>query len=80
MRAYSERKTLQIKIKDGNPSIKSTRQMRTQVNTIQRKKKSIKVISLEMSTLALKRIVEITHSQSLIVQKYLENGIGVVRI
>jgi flagellar biosynthesis protein FlhB len=26
-----------IKIKDGNPSIKSTRQMRTQVDTTQRK-------------------------------------------
>jgi hypothetical protein len=32
------RKTLYIKIKDKNPSIKSTRQMRALVNTTQRKK------------------------------------------
>jgi hypothetical protein len=31
-------KTLQIKIKDGNLSIKHTRQMRTQVDTTKRKK------------------------------------------
>jgi hypothetical protein len=31
-----------------------------------------------MSTFALKPIVEITHSHSFIVQKYLQNGIGVV--
>jgi hypothetical protein len=31
-------KTLEIKIKEENPSIKSTRQMRTQVDTTQRKK------------------------------------------
>ncbi len=29
-----------IKIKDGNPSTKNTRQMKAQVNTIQRKNKS----------------------------------------
>jgi hypothetical protein len=34
------KKTLYIKIKDGNPSIKSTRQMRTQVDTTQRKNKN----------------------------------------
>jgi hypothetical protein len=33
-----KRKTMQIKIKDENPSIKSTKQMRTQVHTTQRKK------------------------------------------
>jgi hypothetical protein len=31
-----------------------------------------------MSTLALKPIVEITHSHAVIVQKYLQNGTGVV--
>jgi hypothetical protein len=35
-----EGKTLDIKIKDGIPSIKSTRQMRTQVDTTKRKNKS----------------------------------------
>jgi hypothetical protein len=35
-------KTLQIKIKDGNLSIKNTRQMRTQINTTQREKKTKK--------------------------------------
>ncbi len=35
-----EKKTLYIKIKNGNSSIKSTRQMKARVNTIQRKKKS----------------------------------------
>jgi type III secretory pathway component EscU len=34
------RKTLYIKIKDGNPYIKSRRQMRAQVDTPQRKNKS----------------------------------------
>jgi hypothetical protein len=34
------RKTLEIKIKDGNPSIKSTRQMRTQVDTTPKKIKN----------------------------------------
>ncbi len=34
-----KRKTLEIKIKDGNPSIKSARQMKTQVDTTQRKNK-----------------------------------------
>jgi hypothetical protein len=38
----NQRKTLYIKIKDGNPSIKSIRQMRTQVNTTQRGKKKNK--------------------------------------
>jgi hypothetical protein len=33
-------KTMEIKIKDRNPSIKSTKQMRTQVDTTQRKNKS----------------------------------------
>jgi hypothetical protein len=37
---YKEKKTRYIKIKDGNPSIKSTRQMRTQVNTTQIRNKS----------------------------------------
>jgi hypothetical protein len=32
-----EKKALYIKIKDGNPSIKSIRQMRSQVDTIQKK-------------------------------------------
>jgi hypothetical protein len=36
------RKTLYIKIKDRNPSIKSTRQMRAQVDTTQKKKKGVK--------------------------------------
>jgi hypothetical protein len=35
---WNRRKTLLKKIKDGNPFIKSTRQMRTQVDTTQRKK------------------------------------------
>jgi hypothetical protein len=35
-----KKKTLYIKIKDENQSIKSTRQMRAQVNTTQRKNKS----------------------------------------
>jgi hypothetical protein len=35
-----EKKTWYIKIKDGNPSIKSTRQMRTQVNITQIRNKS----------------------------------------
>jgi hypothetical protein len=35
------RKTLYIKIKDGNPSIKSTRQMGAQVDTTQKKKKGV---------------------------------------
>jgi hypothetical protein len=34
-----EKKPCKSKIKDGNPFIKSTRQMRTQVDTTQRKKK-----------------------------------------
>jgi hypothetical protein len=34
------RKTLYIRIRDGNPSIKSTRQKRTQVDKTQRKNKS----------------------------------------
>jgi hypothetical protein len=34
------RKTMYIKIKYGNPSIKSTRQMKAQKNTTQRKNKS----------------------------------------
>jgi hypothetical protein len=34
------RKTLYIKIKDGNPSIKGTGQMRAQVDKTQRKNKS----------------------------------------
>jgi hypothetical protein len=34
------RKALQRKINNGNPSIKSTRQMRTQEDTTQRKNKS----------------------------------------
>jgi hypothetical protein len=34
------RKTLYIKIKDGNPSIKSIRQMRARVDITQRKKKN----------------------------------------
>jgi hypothetical protein len=36
----SRRKTMYIKIKDGIPSIKSTRQMKVQVDTTQRKNKS----------------------------------------
>jgi hypothetical protein len=36
----SLKKTLKINNKDENPSIKSTRQMKTQANTIQRKNKS----------------------------------------
>jgi hypothetical protein len=36
---YKRRKTVYIKIKDENPSIKSTRQMRTRENTTQQKKK-----------------------------------------
>jgi hypothetical protein len=35
-----KRKTLYIKIKDGKPFIKSTRQMRPQVNTTQKQKKT----------------------------------------
>jgi hypothetical protein len=35
-----EKKPCKSKIKDGNPFIKSTRQMRTQVDTTQRKKKT----------------------------------------
>jgi len=35
-------KPCKIKIKDGNPSIKSTRQMKTQVDTTQKKKKKSK--------------------------------------
>jgi hypothetical protein len=35
-----KRKTLHIKIKDGNPSIKNTRQMRAQEDIMQRKIKT----------------------------------------
>ncbi len=34
----SKKKTFNIKIKEGNPFIKSTRQMRAQVDTTQKKK------------------------------------------
>ncbi len=43
---YVWKKILWIKIKDGNPSIKSTRQMKTQLHTTQRKNKSKQVKSL----------------------------------
>jgi hypothetical protein len=36
----SKKKTLNIKIKDDNPSIKSTRQIRAQVDTTQKKTKA----------------------------------------
>jgi len=37
-----EKRTLRMKIKDGSSSIKSTRQMKAQVDTTQRKKKKKK--------------------------------------
>jgi hypothetical protein len=46
-----KRKTLYIKIKDGNPSIKNARQMRAQVDTIQRKNKSKQLAKNHVKTL-----------------------------
>jgi hypothetical protein len=40
LHTHERRKTLQIKIKDANPFNKSTRQMRTQVDTTERENKS----------------------------------------
>jgi hypothetical protein len=50
------RKTLYIKIKDGNPSIKSTRQMRAQVDTTQKKRKKKK--ELKESWTTVQQLVE----------------------
>jgi hypothetical protein len=46
-----EEKPFYIKIKDENPSIKSTRQMRTQVNTTQRKIKSKQSTKIKLKIL-----------------------------
>ncbi len=42
----NRKKTQQIKIKDGNPSIKSIRQMKTQIDTTKRKKQKQKKIKI----------------------------------
>jgi hypothetical protein len=55
------RKTLYIKIKDGNPSIKSTRQMRAQVDTTQKKRKKKK--ELKESWTTVQQLVETLGAQ-----------------
>jgi hypothetical protein len=47
-------KTMYIKIKDGIPSIKSTKQMRVQVDTTQRKNKNKQSTKNKKKTYAIK--------------------------
>jgi len=51
IRRKRRRKILSIILKNENPSIKSTRQMRTQVDTTQRKKQKQAIKKSEVKTL-----------------------------